>query len=64
MCHLLWDTYVRNACILRHALLHVGLDPLGPYPAPGLGVLDPEGGLVGGYLFMGCRLSYNMIQIL
>ena len=59
MCRLSWDTYVRNACILHGALLHVGLVPLGSYPALGPGVLDPEGGLVGGYLFMGCRSSYN-----
>ena len=59
MCRLLWDTYVRNACILRRALLHMGLVPLGSYPALGPGILDPEGGLVGGYLFMGCRSSYN-----
>ena len=59
MCRLSWDTYMRNACSLRRALLFVDLAPLGPYPAPDPGVLYPEGGLVGGNLRMGCRPSYN-----
>ena len=53
---------MQNTCNLRRALLFVDFAPVGPYPAPGPGVLDPEGGLVGGYLFMECRLSYNTTE--